>query len=128
MVTDQLGATRLDQCPYLDSVVNSAQRAKYYPILEILETDWQCAGFCTDGSYYLFSDVRNGVPVNGNCKHEIVESVKQNATPFGVVLIVVGGIGFVGMAMSFVICNLTSRKFRPKAEYNPAKYGTSKDD
>ena len=40
MVTDQLGSTRLDQCPYLDSVVNSAQRAKYYPILEILETDW----------------------------------------------------------------------------------------
>ena len=24
MVTDALGATRLDQCPYLDSVVNSA--------------------------------------------------------------------------------------------------------
>ena len=24
MVTDQLGSTRLDQCPFLDSIVNSA--------------------------------------------------------------------------------------------------------
>ena len=39
MVTDTLGATKLDQCPYESSIVNSAQRAKYYPILEILETD-----------------------------------------------------------------------------------------
>ena len=128
MVTDALGATRLDQCPFLDSVVNSAQRAKYYPILEILETDWQCAGFCTDGNYYLFSDVRNGLPVNGNCKHEIVETVKQSATPIGVILLVVGGIGFIGMAMSFVICNFSSRKFKGKQEYNYAKYGTTKDD
>ena len=57
-----------------------------------------------------------------------MESVKQNATPIGVVLIAVGGIGFVGMAMSFVICNLTSRKFKGKSEYNYAKYGTTKDD
>ena len=42
METDQLGATRLDQCPYdyEQSVINSVQRAKYYPILEILETDF----------------------------------------------------------------------------------------
>ena len=56
--------------------------------------------------------MRNGVPVNGNCKHEIVESVKKNATPFSVVLIIVGGLGFIGMAMSFVICNFTSRKYK----------------
>lgn len=40
MATDQLGATRLDQCPFEDTVLNSSQRAKYYPILEILETDF----------------------------------------------------------------------------------------
>jgi len=66
--------------------------------------------------------------VNGNCKHEIVESVKQNASPFGVVLIIIGGLGFVGMVLSFVICNMASRKFKGKSEYNFAKYGTTKDD
>lgn len=40
MVTDQVGATRLDQCPFESTIVNSAQRAKYLPILEILETDF----------------------------------------------------------------------------------------
>lgn len=128
METNDMGATRLDQCPYESSVVNSAQRAKYYPILEILETDWQCAGFCTDGDYYLFSDVRNGVPVNGNCKHEIVESVKNNATPFAVVLISMGIVGLVGMAASFVICGFSSKKFKGEQLYNYNKYGTSKDD
>lgn len=128
MVTDQLGSTRLDQCPFLDSVVNSAQRAKYYPILEILETDFKCAGFCTDGSYYLFSDVRNGVPEHGNCKHEINEAVRNNASPFAVVLMIIGCLGFVGMGMSFVICNFSSRKFKGQQQYNYAKYGTTKDD
>lgn len=40
MVTDQVGATRLDQCPFEATIVNSAQREKYMPILEILETDF----------------------------------------------------------------------------------------
>ena len=40
MVTDSLGATRLDQCPQINTIVTTAQRTKYYPILEILETDW----------------------------------------------------------------------------------------
>ena len=127
MVTDPLGASRLDQCPYED-VMNTIQKQKYYPLLEILETDFQCAGFCTDGSYYLFSDVRNGVPANGNCKAEVVQSVKNNATPFGVVLIIIGAIGFVGMTMSFVICGMAQRKNRAQSKYDPAKWGMSKDD
>ena len=72
--------------------------------------------------------MRNGVPKNGNCKHEIVQSVQNNAAPFGVVLIVIGAIGLIGMAMSFMICNMTSRKFKGQAQYNFAKYGTSKDE
>ena len=72
--------------------------------------------------------MRNGVPVNGNCKHEIVQSVKNNAAPFGIVLIAIGAIGFVGMAMSFAICNMTTRKFKGEAKYNSAKYGMTKDD
>ena len=128
MVADALGATRLDQCPQINSVITASQRAKYYPILEILETDWQCAGFCTDGSYYLFSDVRNGVPKNGNCKKEIAESVKRNATPYAVVLLVIGGIGLMGTIMSFCICKMTSKKFRGQAQYSYNKYGMSKDE
>lgn len=128
MVTNNMGATRLDQCPYESAIINATQRAKYYPILEILETDWQCAGFCEDGDYYLFSDVRNGVPKNGNCKQEIVDSVKNNATPFSVVLISLGLVGLIGMAASFAICNMTSRKFKGEAPYNFAKYGMTKDD
>ena len=75
----------------------------------------QCAGFCSDGSYYLFSDVRNGVPVNGNCKQEIVEKVENNAGPFAIVLLAIGLVGFIAMLLSFVICNLSSRRFKGEA-------------
>ena len=126
MVTDSLGASRLDNCPA--SAITSAQKSKYYPMLEILETDFQCAGFCTGGTYYLFSDVRSGTPKNGNCKDEIGEMVKKNVTLFGVVLIVIGAIGMVGMIMSFVICGMAQRKRGPESPYNPNKYGMSKDE
>lgn len=68
------------------------------------------------------------MPLNGNCKHEIVQTVKNNATPFGVVLLVIGGIGLIGMSLSFVICNMPSRKFKGESPYSFNKYGMSKDD
>jgi len=128
MVTDSLGATRLDQCPQINTVVTAAQRTKYYPILEILETDWECAGFCTEGSYYLFSDVRNGVPKNGNCKQEIVQSVKNHATPYAIVLLVIGALGLAGTILSFIICRLSGRKFKGEPMYNYNKFGMTKND
>lgn len=72
MVTDSMGATKLDECPFDSSVMNAVQKQKYYPILEILESDFECSGMCSDSPFYLFSDVRNGVPKNGNCKTEII--------------------------------------------------------
>lgn len=125
MVTDNMGATRLDQCSFESDSVSSLQRDKYFPLLEIIETDFECAGFCEDGKYYLFSDVRNGVPANGNCKHALVTSAKNNATPFAVVLIVIGAIGFIGMIMSFMICKIAERKWKPSG-YQFEKWGTSK--
>ena len=40
MVVDTLGQTRLDGCPYDESVLTNIQKTKYYPVLEILETDF----------------------------------------------------------------------------------------
>ena len=59
---------------------------------------------------------------------EIVQSIKDNATPFGVICLVIGGIGFVGMFMSFAICKLTSRWQKGETFYDYSKYGTSKND
>ena len=129
MVTDTMGATRLEECPFDSTVVNSAQKEKYYPILEILETDFQCSGMCSDIPYYLFSDVRNGVPVNGNCKHEIIQFVEENAAFYAVVLLLIGIVGFLGMTMAVSIYYLRKKNYQGKAFYNPSKWGAqSKND
>ena len=103
-MTDTMGATRLDECPFDSTVVNTVQKQRYYPFLEILETDFECSGMCSDVPIYLFSDVRNGAPVNGNCKHEIIEAVNKNASIYAILLLSVGLVGFIGLAMSFSIC------------------------
>ena len=60
-----MGATRLEQCPYDANVLNNVQKTRYFPILEILENDFKCSGFCTETNFFLFSDVRNGPPSGG---------------------------------------------------------------
>jgi hypothetical protein len=44
-------------------------------MLSILEKDMSCAGICSESPLFLFSDVRNGIPENGDCRSEIVEKL-----------------------------------------------------
>ena len=76
----------------------------------------------------MFSDVRNGVPANGSCKDSIVHAVGQKSVIWAVVLLVIGVIGFTGLAMSFSICYLQRKSYQGKQFYNSAKWGTSKND
>ena len=70
MKIDIMGQTRLEECPYdaKTSAINEVQKTKYFPILEILETDFKCSGFCNEANFFLFTDVRNGPPTAGTCK------------------------------------------------------------
>lgn len=87
-----------------------------------------CAGFCSQSNLFLFSDVRNGIPKNGDCKAEIVNVLHKHASIYAGVTLGVGLIGLVGWSMSFAICFLTSKKFKGKDNYDYAKYGFSKEN
>ena len=128
MVTDTMGATKLEDCPFDSSVVSEMQKEKYYPFLMILESDFECSGMCSDAPYYMFSDVRNGVPKNGNCKDEFIEAVNQHSAIIAVVLITLGIVGFVGVGMSFSICYMNRKKYQGKGPYDPTRYGTAKNE
>jgi len=127
MVVDNMGQTRLEECPYDASVMNDVQKTKYFPILEILETDFKCSGFCSESNFYLFSDVRNGPPSAGTCKSKIVNAITKHASLFAGVLIGIGCIGLAGFGMSFAVCNMQRRKYHAKEFYDYSKWGTSKD-
>ena len=127
MVVDNMGQTRLEECPYDASVMNDVQKTKYFPILEILETDFKCSGFCSESNFYLFSDVRNGPPSAGTCKSKIVNAITKHASLFAGVLIAIGCVGLAGFGMSFAVCNMQRRKYHAKEFYDYSKWGTSKD-
>lgn len=78
---------------------------------------------CSDVPIYLFSDVRNGVPKNGNCKHEIISAVNQNASIYAIFLLAVGLVGFIGLTMSFSICYFQRKRYTGKNFYNASKWG-----
>jgi len=127
MKTDNMGQTRLEECPYDASVLNEVQKTKYFPILEILETDFKCSGFCSDANFYLFSDVRNGPPTAGTCKSKIINAVSRHASLFAGILISIGCIGLIGFGMSFAVCNMQRRKYHAKEFYDYSKWGMSKE-
>jgi len=127
MVVDTMGQTRLEECPYDASVMNDIQKTKYFPILEILETDFSCSGFCEPSNFYLFSDVRNGPPTAGTCKSKIIGAIDNHASLFAGSLISIGLVGLIGFGMSFAVCNMQRRKYYAKEFYDYSKWGTSKD-
>ena len=127
MVVDNMGQTRLEECPYDASVINDVQKMKYYPILEILETDFKCSGFCSEAHFYLFSDVRNGPPTGGTCKAKIINVVNRHAGLLAGILICIGSIGLLGFGMSFAVCNMQRRKYHAKEFYDYSKWGMSKE-
>lgn len=88
----------------------------------------KCAGFCTDSQLFLFSDVRSGVPENGDCRQEIVEVLHKYAAVYAGAMLGIGLIGLIGWTMSFAICYLSSRKFKGRSQYDPNKYGMSKEN
>jgi len=129
MVTGDMGQTRLEECPYdaRSSALSNLQRTKYFPILEILENDFGCSGFCSESKFFLFSDVRNGPPTGGTCKAQIINTVGKHANLFAGILISVGFIGLIGFGMSFAVCNMQRRKYHAKEFYDYSKWGMSKD-
>ncbi|EAS06515.1 tetraspanin family protein (macronuclear) [Tetrahymena thermophila SB210] len=46
-------------------------------VLKFLEELFGCSGFCSQNSYYLFSDLNDGIP-NGDCKVHVINFVEDN--------------------------------------------------
>jgi len=88
----------------------------------------KCAGFCSDSPLYLFSDVRKGIPTNGDCRNEIVDRLHTYAAVYAGAMLAIGILGLVGWGMSFAICFISTRKFKGRNNYDYAKYGVSKEN
>ncbi|EAS06514.2 tetraspanin family protein (macronuclear) [Tetrahymena thermophila SB210] len=71
---------RVQQCKVFDNfdIQNKDSNSE---ILKAFEQTYKCSGFCSNNSYYVFSDVNNGYP-GGDCKDEIIIFVENNNNRF----------------------------------------------
>jgi hypothetical protein len=128
LVIDKMGQTKLEECPISQGQISTNQKLKYFPMLEVLEKTMSCAGFCSDSPLYLFSDVRKGIPANGDCRNEIVDRLHTYSAVYAGAMLVIGILGLTGWGMSFAICFISTRKFKGRSNYDYAKYGISKEN
>ncbi|KAL4473152.1 hypothetical protein ABPG72_007382 [Tetrahymena utriculariae] len=71
---------RVQQCKVFESfdIDNKDSNSE---ILKAFEQTYQCSGFCSKNSYYVYSDVNDGQPI-GDCKHQIIQFVENNNNRF----------------------------------------------
>ena len=82
----------------------------YLDVLEWIEDEFKCSGFCTETTYYLFSDVNKGKP-EGTCFGEVNDWVQDNFTTYGAVAIAVGSYMVLVLFLSCgICCNSGERK------------------
>mmetsp|Transcript_35041 Transcript_35041/g.34061 ORF Transcript_35041/g.34061 Transcript_35041/m.34061 type:complete len:240 (-) Transcript_35041:57-776(-) len=101
------GADSLDDCT--TSSLTSQQKNNLMPLLQALETDFNCAGMCQVSPLYLFSNVNRGPPTK-DCKDIMIEEFKKNGGSYSAILLVIGFTGFIGFGLSFAICYMRPKR------------------
>ena len=56
-------------------------------LLETLESDFDCNGICTTGSFFYFRKVQEGPPLK-NCINGVKDTFKDKPLAIGIILIV----------------------------------------
>ncbi|KAL4429680.1 hypothetical protein ABPG74_017089 [Tetrahymena malaccensis] len=69
-------------------------------ILQLFEEVFGCSGFCSQNSYYLFSDLNNGIP-NGDCKAHVINFVEDN-----ILALVISSSLITALLLSCIIVNV----------------------
>lgn len=70
--------------------------------MQAAETLLHCTGWCTETSYYIFSDINSGIPDGKSCFVETKDFVESNGAILGYVLL---GLAILfGLNVLFVIC------------------------
>ena len=73
---------------------------KYLPFLKALESQFKCAGMCSEQKSFMFSDVNYGPP-QGTCKDEMLQFIEGNSLYLAVFLLTIGIAGLVSFGASF---------------------------
>ena len=98
MVTDELGADELADCPA--EHLNPYAKKHYLKLFTALEKSFDCAGFCKDSRYFLFSEVGRGPPEK-TCKTVVLSVFEEYGYGFLAYLFFVGVVALVGFSASF---------------------------
>ncbi|KAL4473151.1 hypothetical protein ABPG72_007381 [Tetrahymena utriculariae] len=95
-INNELYPQKIQQCKIF-KIFNLEDKEDNSNFLEALEETFQCSGFCSINSYYVFSNLNDGIP-NKDCKEEALEFFEKNNN---ITLISSAIVTFL-MALSFI--------------------------
>jgi hypothetical protein len=75
----------------------------YFTLLEWLENKFECSGICYPGTFYLFSDVNNGIPKD-SCMDSLKTWLKEQLLLYGLITLTCGLVLILAVVLSLCMC------------------------
>ncbi|KAL4460981.1 hypothetical protein ABPG74_016453 [Tetrahymena malaccensis] len=96
------GALRVQDCQVFKNFGLSNQNSNS-DLLRAIEDTFDCSGFCSINTYYVFSNVNNGIP-NKDCKVELLNFVDNNNKKVIIAAAVITFVLFLTFILSICLC------------------------
>jgi len=92
-------------CETSDEIIDkyfSNDEKDYFSLLEWCEDKFDCSGICYPGTYYLFSDVNNGIPEE-SCMDSLRDWLEEQLLLYGIITLVSGLILLFGVILAYCL-------------------------
>ena len=99
----------------------SRKERSYFPLLAVLEKEYDCAGVCQDEPYFAFSDVSRGSPKK-NCREDLRDWVSVEPLRYCAVIVAVGL--FLLLNVLCPCCLICQGPLTPRKGYDHAPTST----
>ncbi|KAL4476324.1 hypothetical protein ABPG74_010057 [Tetrahymena malaccensis] len=119
------GAKKVDECQDYVNKINtkfffgyeSMQVQNYVSLLKTSEEQFNCSGFCSTNSYYVFRDINDGTPINGkDCKAEFLNFISKSIVTTVIVISIVAV--YMLIVTYFSLSMIFSQEKRKNCYYN----------
>mmetsp|Transcript_119232 Transcript_119232/g.178117 ORF Transcript_119232/g.178117 Transcript_119232/m.178117 type:complete len:86 (+) Transcript_119232:656-913(+) len=71
--------------------------------MEAMEDTFNCAGICTKGVFYMFTNINNGIPDDA-CGPKLMDYIEDYSTKIGAVALIVAALLLINVIIACCQC------------------------